>query len=343
MGIKVTPGVALLSPGHTQAFVAEVPGGSTPPVDWSIQEGPIGGSIDATGLYAAPLAQGLYHVQASTTNGLNAVVQVIVGFMEAIVIAPDIQVLEAGTYVVTVRLKASNDLEAEASTQVDLIVGNAAPEVRFNALDLKNQLAVDGPYTISLVRVQRMLPEDRVPASEDRVDLGTIQVPLLAQGPRSWVDLTGPVSTIAQDLNSNGLIDRLVVTVGVNVVQEGDYTYAASLVDTQGRELDFTPSNVVHLLAGAGSVTLIFDGTEIAKGGMDGPYGLRNLVLSGPATCKSDFPGAITGYLANQFEGYGTPEIAAFSVNPTKAAPVKSTKGIRKSTRKPRPYKANQR
>lgn len=340
MAIKVTPGVALLSPGQTQAFAAEILGASTPSVDWSILEGPVGGSIDAMGLYTAPLAQGIYHVQAATADGRNAVVQVTVGFMEAVVIAPDIQILEAGTYVVTVRLKASNGQEAEASTQADLIVGNAAPEVRFNALDLKNQLAVDGPYTISLIRVDHMLPDDRVPAAEERVDLGTIQVPLMAQAPRPWVDFTGPVSTMAQDLNGNGLIDRLVVTVGVNVVQEGDYTYAASLVDAQGRELDFTPSNVAHLRAGAGSVTLTFDGAEIAKANVDGPFGIRNLILSGPAIGKADFPGAITGYLASQFEGYVAPGTPMLVVFPTKATPLKPAKGTKKSTQKPRQSKA---
>ncbi len=58
-----------LSPGGTHTFVATVSGassGQSAGVNWSVQEGAAGGTIDANGKYTAPATEGTYHVVATS-------------------------------------------------------------------------------------------------------------------------------------------------------------------------------------------------------------------------------------------------------------------------------------
>ncbi|HEX7553230.1 MAG TPA: hypothetical protein VF378_06725 [Geothrix sp.] len=63
--VAVLPNPANISVNTTQQFTATVRATSSTSVTWSVLEGAIGGTIDATGLYTAPAATGTYHVVAA--------------------------------------------------------------------------------------------------------------------------------------------------------------------------------------------------------------------------------------------------------------------------------------
>ena len=45
---------------------------TTTAVDWSVEEGPDGGTVDANGVYTAPATAGTYHVVATSTSNPDA-------------------------------------------------------------------------------------------------------------------------------------------------------------------------------------------------------------------------------------------------------------------------------
>lgn len=61
--VAVDPGEVQIAPGGSVAFAATVTGAADTAVTWSVQE-TTGGTIDASGRYVAPQAEGSYHVVA---------------------------------------------------------------------------------------------------------------------------------------------------------------------------------------------------------------------------------------------------------------------------------------
>jgi len=67
-GISISPTAVTVPEGAVQTFTATVPGGGG--VTWSVQEGPLAGTITAAGIYTAPNSVGTFHVVAqSSANG----------------------------------------------------------------------------------------------------------------------------------------------------------------------------------------------------------------------------------------------------------------------------------
>jgi hypothetical protein len=79
--VQISPTQALWAPGSTNQFSATVAGASNTNVNWSVEEGASGGTVDTTGSYTAPSTPGTYHViatsQADPTQG--AIATVVVG------------------------------------------------------------------------------------------------------------------------------------------------------------------------------------------------------------------------------------------------------------------------
>ncbi|MBL9037911.1 MAG: hypothetical protein JNG84_05280 [Archangium sp.] len=65
--VTLSPMSATLSMNQTQQFTATVVGSTNQAVSWSVREGAVGGSVDATGLYTAPVvtASTMFHVVAT--------------------------------------------------------------------------------------------------------------------------------------------------------------------------------------------------------------------------------------------------------------------------------------
>ncbi len=64
--VTVSPGTARVLPGGTAPFSGIVTGTVDTLVDWSVAEGPAGGSVTASGVYSAPTLDGVYHVVAAS-------------------------------------------------------------------------------------------------------------------------------------------------------------------------------------------------------------------------------------------------------------------------------------
>jgi len=91
--------------------------------------------------------------------------------------------------------------------------------------------------------------------------------------------LSGTYSDHGEDGDSNGLYEYLVVQVGLDVTQAGDYSLAAVLEDTGGQYIDHATKDV-PLGAGSQVVTLRFDGDAIRGSGLDGPYTVTQVLLT---------------------------------------------------------------
>jgi hypothetical protein len=66
-GVVLTPSSATLLPGSQRSFTAKVNGNADQSVTWTITEGPSGGTVNAAGMYTAPMTKGTYHLVATST------------------------------------------------------------------------------------------------------------------------------------------------------------------------------------------------------------------------------------------------------------------------------------
>ncbi|MGC9515683.1 hypothetical protein, partial [Methanocrinis sp.] len=91
--------------------------------------------------------------------------------------------------------------------------------------------------------------------------------------------LTGDYSDRGADLDGDGLYDLLIVEAGVFVSEPGEYSLMGFLFDPQDGELVWSIDHA-RLEVGDQTMLLDFDGKTIQKSGTDGPYRLRQVVLS---------------------------------------------------------------
>lgn len=97
-GIEIQPAAPQVPPAETVTFSATV-GGAAVSVTWSVQEGPSGGSVTASGgLYTAPSTTGTFHVIATTASGVSgtATVTVIAAPVVQVTVAPGATSVVAG-------------------------------------------------------------------------------------------------------------------------------------------------------------------------------------------------------------------------------------------------------
>jgi hypothetical protein len=64
ISVDINPPTAAVVPGGTTQFFAQALYASSNAVTWSVREGAAGGSVNASGVYAAPAVPGTYHVTA---------------------------------------------------------------------------------------------------------------------------------------------------------------------------------------------------------------------------------------------------------------------------------------
>jgi len=64
--VTIVPATAALAACTAKTFTATVTNAASSAVDWSVQEGAAGGTVDASGKYTAPSAPGTYHLVATS-------------------------------------------------------------------------------------------------------------------------------------------------------------------------------------------------------------------------------------------------------------------------------------
>jgi hypothetical protein len=223
--------------------------------------------------------------------------------LDQIGITPRATILEAGTYNVGVRLRASNGKEMLRTVELPFTAGAVAPEVLFETADVLAELGVNGPYDVEEVRFLIVTPDDLVPA-DIRHDLGATAAYDVTRFQHDRLRLSGNGSAVGVDFNGNGLYDQLNITVEVLADFAGSYSYSATLRDVNGTELGFRASSR-FLSAGANQLTFSFPGSVIGENGVDGPYFLADLLMFGASeSLVADTAFTAEPFTASQFEGF---------------------------------------
>lgn len=83
----------------------------------------------------------------------------------------------------------------------------------------------------------------------------------------------------AVDIDEDGLYDLLIIKVPVMVYEPDEYSLDAYLYDREDREVAWSIDHQ-SLTEGRNEMRLVFDGKEIERSGLDGPYRLKNLTLT---------------------------------------------------------------
>lgn len=295
---RIIPENGLVGPGQQLQFTAEVFDAS-PSVIWSIGENN-GGTIDTNGLYTAPLQQGQYHVIAKTSQGNLATIPLLVGPPDGFTVAPEVNIQVAGIYEIKLRLKSPSGKTTESLISGDYPIGTINPGITFSQGQLKTDLGEDGPYAIDQV-VLNQLVDGELLEVDRKIGIGYTGPYVIVEGDKPWISIGDVEQVIAEDSNSNGLIDTLKVQFTVNVICDGMYTIGGGLVSEDGAEVDSTQAEIL-LTRGPNVITIPFDGKRIYSCGKSGSYGIKGLTVTGPVMTSRDYPAAITGFSLDQFE-----------------------------------------
>lgn len=93
------------------------------------------------------------------------------------------------------------------------------------------------------------------------------------------VELTGNYTDYAEDTDSDGRYEALLVDVEVSAIGTGEFTFSANLVTEDEQFIAHTITQTT-LITGTQTVPLRFDGQLIHDGDRDGPFTMTNLIIS---------------------------------------------------------------
>jgi hypothetical protein len=221
------------------------------------------------------------------------------GLLDRVTFDVGTQTTTAGRYRAYVHLKTASGKSIVGSSEADLPAGLGSLPVSIAAEDLRDA-GEDGPYDIELVELDTAgdgggLPCDRLDAA------GRSQAYLLSQLQRKPLILTGVTTDQGVDDNGNGRFDRLLVTVQLDALYAGFYSWNMKLSDQAGRELSFS-SDSGFLNSGLNNLTFSFDGSAIGSSGAHGPFRLSDLLLFGTKSIVVPDVGRTQVYRSIQFE-----------------------------------------
>ncbi len=167
----------------------------------------------------------------------------------------------------------------------------------------------------------------------DGNDNGTIftrQENLLIGVASDDLQLTGIYNDQPRDDNSDGLYEYLDFTAEVNLAVPGEYAVSAELY--AGDQIITQSGDFFQLISGTQTITLSFDGRDINKAGLDGPYTIKNLYFTpielGITAQSVETAWTTLAYSHTQFADASSPivsNITRVNPNPTNLASVKFT------------------
>jgi hypothetical protein len=137
--VATSPTSADIEPGSTLRFGAQVTGTADGSVTWQVVE-PDGGTVDAAGLYTAPVIEGTFHVRAvsvaSTKSNGSSVVRVKKGAVATVSVAVDpatATVPAGGTQVFAAAVTGSTNLSVTWTVQQGSSCGSVSSGGVYNA------------------------------------------------------------------------------------------------------------------------------------------------------------------------------------------------------------------
>ncbi|HEV2853781.1 MAG TPA: choice-of-anchor X domain-containing protein [Thermoanaerobaculia bacterium] len=240
------------------------------------------------------------------------------GLFNQLIVDVDVNLTAAGSYRVFGVLTDAQGNTHQASTLATFPAGLGTVSLSFDG-EAIFQNRVDGPYTLSVIRMAEESDLDLLPVDERT---GAFQTTAYAyrQFQHAPILLGGGGSSVGIDTNGNGLFDLLRVRIGADVDFDGFYNWSARLEDANGNELGFAASSA-FLSTGHNEIELTYDGQAIGRNGVDGPYFVRSLLMFGAGRSLVAADAFITdAFLASQFEGYSidhTPPVLSVTLSPT--------------------------
>lgn len=213
-------------------------------------------------------------VTGSTTYYLST------GFVGGVQLAP--QVSSLGTpkgQPVVISTTVADDLPITGATVTATVT---APDQSSQSVSLAEDSPPDGGYTGTYTPTLEGSYQVRVTAagvnsegtSFSRLSTTSFQASSAAR-------LTGSFNSMAYDTNGDGLYNNLTLTATVAVTDSGQYRLSGDLTMTDTNQtLVASSSSVYSLSSGTISLTLPFDGKQIASALYDGAYQVHDLSLT---------------------------------------------------------------
>ncbi len=222
---------------------------------------------------------------------------------------------QAGHYQVSASLFGANDALIDRVAYNTMFtglgpwaVGAHTVPMRF-AGDVIHDSGINGPFRLGAVSIVYLGDGTRRLFTVASYDTLCFTGPLTAvQFQRPRISIPGPNSDVTVDAEPDGKANVLDVTLGVDVTRAGTYDISASLFDRCDSYIASTSKTRIFN-AGLNSVTLEWDGYDIARHRSDGPFVVRqvwaSLVAPDDSLCGLfDDVHSTSPYAAQDFQGY---------------------------------------
>lgn len=240
------------------------------------------------------------------------------GYFDELRIEADVNVDAPGRYRVFAVLTDSAGTAYPVSVVQELAAGANTLALSFDGRALY-QARVDGPYTLSTIRLAQEGELELLPVA-DVGDAHRTAAYSYRQFEHERIELNGTSVAMGADTNGNGRYDLLDVAIGVDLERAGFYQWSAQLSDSDGKRIGFFAGSS-YLDAGRGELLFSFDGEAIGRNGKDAPYLVTELlVFGGGASLVAEQAFTAESFRASHFEGFVgdiTPPTLELSVDPS--------------------------
>lgn len=197
------------------------------------------------------------------------------GYFEFLSNGVDINVAEAGNYILRAALYDKNGVEIVlTSTDSYLNPGDQSMQLRFDGFSIYKH-RVNGPYILNYV----ILCTDNSEFMDAQADAYTTSAYNYTQFQRPPVVLTGNYSDHAVDIDSDGVYEYLTVDVEVIVTNAGNYALNARLMDKNEDEIVWASTTKWLVADQVQTMQLNFNGPSIYNHGVNGPYYVRDVYV----------------------------------------------------------------
>src|ERR1044071_8270497 len=192
------------------------------------------------------------------------------GLLDYVVVAPRLNVVDPGTYSVSVRLTSASGHTIQRAFTGTLVSGTVRPQRRLYLDDVVKNLGENGPWAVSFVEVKQELSPGNLVTADRRINLGNTYPYQITPFQHPRLGVVGGTAT-GVDLNGNGQYDQLRIVLQLNVELAGFYQYSSTLLASNTVQLG-NVSGGQFFNAGLNTITLTFNGRAIGTNNVDGPY-----------------------------------------------------------------------
>lgn len=217
------------------------------------------------------------------------------GCVSGLQVALALETLKPGNYAALVRLTGPNGRAIDLRRALSLNQGPSSVALVFGSALIKQQIAVDGPYTVDTIDLLAV-DGDEAGLAFRRRHAGTFAVPLsgLCAQP---IELPGPLTTTP--VLRDGMIASLNLSFPVRVTVSGSYQISFKLIGAGGEDLGLV--NASRGLAAGLNTVSVNVATPVFLSS-DGPFqAISLLVVGGGQSARQDLLGSTPAYSRWQF------------------------------------------